>query len=66
MEELIEMYHKSIQKNNFRIDKSLLKKYNFSETEWSGFLNLAEDLELNELGIRIILDEISSGRINLK
>ena len=66
MEELIEMYRQTTRVANFRIDKKLLKKHNFSETQWELFLNLVEDLELNEVGVRIILDEIKSGRAVLK
>ena len=66
MDELIEMYRKTIQVDNFRIDRDILKRHNFSETQWDRFLNLAEDLELNEVGVRIILDEIKSGRAVLK
>jgi len=66
MDELIEMYRKTICIENYPIDKNILKKHNFSETQWLSFLNLAEDLELNEIGVRIILDEIRSGRVVLK
>jgi hypothetical protein len=66
MDELIEMYLQTTRGENFRIDKDLLKKHNFSETQWERFLNLVDDLELNEVGVRIILDEIKSGRAVLK
>jgi len=66
MEELLEMYRKASRIENYRFDKKLLKKNNFSEVQWLSFLNLAEDLELNEDGVRIILDEIRSGRVVLK
>jgi hypothetical protein len=66
MDELLEMYRRTTRIENFRIDKNLLKKHNFSETQWTSFLDLAEDLDLNEEGVRIMLDEIRSGRVVLK
>jgi hypothetical protein len=66
MDELIEMYRMTIREENYRIDKKLLRKNNFSEMQWISFLNLVEELELNEVGARIILDEIRSGRVVLK
>lgn len=66
MDELLEMYRKASRIDNFRFDKKLLKKNNFSEIQWLSFLNLAEDLELNEEGARIMLDEMRSGRVVLK
>ncbi len=66
MDELIEMYRQTSQAENFRFDKKLLKKHHFSEMQWASFLNLAEDLDLNEDGIRIMLDEIRAGRVVLK
>jgi hypothetical protein len=62
MEELLEMYRQTTRVGNFRIDKGVLKRHNFSETQWLRFLNLVEDLELNEVGVRIILDEIKAGK----
>jgi hypothetical protein len=66
MDELIEMYRQTVLVENFRIDKKLLKKHNFSEMQWISFLNLVEELDLNEEGIRIMLDEVRSGRVVLR
>jgi len=66
MDELLEMYRQTIKGGNFRADKNLLKRNNFSEMKWISFLNLAEELELNEEGIRILLEEIKSGRVGLR
>lgn len=66
MDELIEMYRQTVKGENFRADKKLLKKNNFSEMKWISFLNLVEELELNEDGIRILLEEIRSGRVGLR
>ena len=65
MDELIEMYRRTNHSVDLAVDKRVLKKNNFSETQWLSFLNLAEDLELNDVGVRIILDEIKSGRVVL-
>jgi hypothetical protein len=66
MDELLEMYRLTANTDNYRVDKKLLKKHKFSEMQWISFLNLVEELELNEVGIRIILDEIRAGRVVLK
>jgi len=66
MEELIEMYRKTSRVRNFQVDRNLLKRNNISESQWLCFLDLIEDLDLNEEGVRIMLDEISSGRVVLK
>ena len=65
MDELIEMYRRTNHSVDLAVDKRVLKKNNFSETQWLSFLNLAEDLELNDVGVRIMLDEIKSGRVVL-
>lgn len=66
MDELIEMYRQTNKAGKYRIDKKLLKKYNFSETQWQRFMILVDDLELNEIGVRIMLDEIKAGKAVLK
>lgn len=66
MEELIEMYRNTLLSKDFRADKKLLERHNVSESQWKNFLNLVRDLELNEDGARIMLDEISTGRVVLK
>ncbi len=65
MDELIEMYRRTNHSVDLAVDKRVLKKNNFSETQWLSFLNLAEDLELNDVGARIMLDEMKSGRVVL-
>jgi len=66
MEALLEMYKQTTSVENYRIDTKLLKENNFSETQWVNFVDLVNDLELGEVGIGIMLDEISSGRVRLK
>lgn len=66
MDELIELYKQTTRSDNFRIDKNLLKKHRFSEMQWVSFVNLVEELDLNEEGMRIMLDEIRAGRVVLK
>ena len=60
------MYRQTISGENFQTDKRLLKKNNLTEMKWISFLNLVEELELNEDGIRILLEEIKSGRVGLR
>ena len=65
MDELVEMYKLTSRRDPSGVDKKILKKNNLSETQWSTFMHLAEDLELNEMGVRIMLEEIKSGRMKL-
>ncbi len=65
MEELIEMYKQSTLMEGFRVDKMILERNNISEHQWLNFIDLIEDLELNEEGVRILLDEITVGHLVL-
>jgi len=66
MDELMEMYRQRDLAGEDQIDKSLLSKNNFSESQWLDFLSLVEDLDLNEEGARILLDEMRSGRVAVR
>ena len=65
MEELIEMYRQSTLMQGFRVDKMILERNHISEHQWINFIDLIEDLELNEEGVRILLDEITVGHLVL-
>ncbi len=66
MDELIEMYLQTTLRENFQVDRELLKKHKLTENQWLKFLDLVEDLDLNEEGARILLDEVKAGRLKLK
>ncbi|MCB9013413.1 MAG: hypothetical protein H6539_05175 [Bacteroidales bacterium] len=66
MDELIEMYLQTLSAEDYKIDKALLSKHKISENQWLGFIDLVHELELNEVGARIMLDEIKAGRVVLK
>jgi len=66
MEALLDMFRQTIDTENYRIDQQLLRENNFSESQWHNFIDLVNDLDLNEVGIRIMIDEIRSGRVLLK
>jgi hypothetical protein len=62
MDEIMDLYRKTVLEDNQKMEGKLLKKLNFSEGQWASFLNLVQELELNDEGVRIMLDEIKSGR----
>ena len=65
MEELIEMLHKVSENSKTSLDPQILARNNFSVNQWECLIKLTEELDLNDEGIRILLDEIISGRMLL-
>ena len=64
--EVIDMCWQTSHNKSFEPDTEFLRKYNFSPEHWKCFVELIRDLDLNESGIGILLDEIVSGRYVLK
>ncbi|MGC9341187.1 MAG: hypothetical protein ACP5E3_00650 [Bacteroidales bacterium] len=64
-EELIEMFHEISRNVQKRINPEILERNNFTQEQWDCFFNLTKDLELNDDGIGILLDEIYAGRVPL-
>jgi hypothetical protein len=64
-EKLIEMFYETNGNSENNINKEILAKHNFSLSQWECFVSLSKDLELNEDGISILLDEIYAGRVLL-
>ena len=42
-----------------------LQKNNLSREQWNSYFNFIDDLDLNEDGIRIMVDELNSGHLKL-
>ena len=64
-EELIEMFHETNANTKKNINQEILERNNFTLTQWECFVSLTRDLELNDDGINILLDEIYAGRVLL-
>ncbi len=64
--ELIDMCRQTASNSSFQPDSEFLKKHNFSPERWKCFVTLIRDLDLNEAGVKILLEEIKSGRYDLR
>lgn len=64
-EELILHFGKDSTSPDQKIDPELLKKNNLSQAEWSCFTHLVEELDLNTIGVKILLEEVLAGRVVL-
>ena len=64
VEELLTLW-KSSDDNNQQPDKETLEKNHFTPAQWQNFVKLIEDLDLNEEGIKILLEEVHSGRFTI-
>lgn len=61
----IELYKQSKKSGSKRITKDTLKDYNLSQKQWKNYYDFIDDLDLNEDGIRIMVDEINNGHMKL-
>ena len=53
----IELYKRSRKSGTRELNKDTYRKYNLSEEKWMKYVDLIEDLDLDENGIRIVYDE---------
>ena len=58
----IELYKRSKRNGTKELNKDTYQKYNLSEEKWIKYVELIEDLDLDENGIRIVYDELFSGK----
>ena len=42
-----------------------LQKHNVSQEQWNSYVSFIDDLDLNEDGIRIMVEELNSGQMKL-
>ncbi len=61
----MDLYRKTILEEDQKTEGKLLKKLHLSELQWEHFQDLVQELELNDEGVRIMLDEVKSGRFAL-
>ncbi len=61
----IELYKQSKKSGTKELASETLQNYNLSPEQWDNYYNFIDDLDLNEDGIRIMVDEINSGHMKL-
>jgi hypothetical protein len=57
----IELYKRSKKSGTRELTEDTYRKYNLSEEKWIKYVELIEDLDLDENGIRIVYDEFFRG-----
>jgi len=62
VELFIELYKRSKRSGSKKLNKDTYQKYNLSEEKWIKYVDLIEDLDLDENGIRIVYDEFFSNK----
>ncbi len=53
----IELYKQSKKSGSKKIAQETLKDYNLSPEQWINYYDFIDDLDLNEDGIKIMVDE---------
>lgn len=61
----IELYKQSKSSGSSKPVQEALKKHNLTAEQWNSYVNFIDDLDLNEEGIRIMVEEINSGQMKL-
>ncbi len=61
----IELYRQTKKSGTKKNLQETLQNYNLSQEEWKNYYDFIEDLDLNEDGIRIMVDEINKGHMKL-
>jgi hypothetical protein len=61
----IELYKQSKKSGSEKIAQETLKDYNLSQEEWKNYYDFIDDLDLNDDGIRIMVDEINNGHMKI-
>jgi len=61
----IELYRQSKKSGNSKPVQDALQKHHLSTEQWNNYVNFIDDLDLNEDGIRIMVDELNSGQMKL-
>ena len=61
----IELYKQSKKSDDEKVIKEKLKDYDLSPEQWEHYYDFIDDLDLNEDGIRIMVDEINNGHMKL-
>jgi hypothetical protein len=61
----IELYKQSKKSDSGDPPQDTLQKHNLSPEQWTNYVDFIDDLDLNEDGIRIMVDEINKGHMKL-
>ena len=61
----IELYKQSKKKDSGDLSQETLQKHNLSPEQWTNYVDFIDDLDLNEDGIRIMVNEINNGHMKL-
>ena len=61
----IELYKQRKKSGSKAVTRKTLTDYNLSKDQLNNYFDFVDDLDLNEDGIRIMVDEINSGHMNL-
>ena len=61
----IELYKQSKKNDSGEPLQDTLQKHNLSPEQWTNYVDFIDDLDLNEDGIRILVNEINNGHMKL-
>ena len=61
----IELYRQSKKSGATKPVQDTLQQHNVSNEQWNNYVSFIDDLDLNEDGIRIMVDELNSGQMKL-
>jgi hypothetical protein len=61
----IELYRQSKKSGSSKPVQETLQKHNLSQEQWNSYVSFIDDLDLNEDGIRIMVEELNSGQMKL-
>lgn len=61
----IELYRQSKKNGSSKPVQETLQKHDLSPEQWNNYVNFIDDLDLNDDGIRIMVDELNSGQMKL-
>jgi len=61
----IEFYKQSKKNGSGDPTQDTLQRHNLSPEQWTNYVDFIDDLDLNEDGIRIMVNEINNGHMKL-
>jgi hypothetical protein len=61
----IELYRQSKKSGSSNTFQESLHEHNLTPEQWNNYVSFIDDLDLNEEGIRIMVDELNSGQMKL-
>ena len=61
----IELYKQSKKNDSSDPPQGTLQRHNLTPEQWTNYVDFIDDLDLNEDGIRIMVDEINNGHMKL-